>query len=81
MKITLLAITLAGGVTAASAASNPPRKATFEARHEVKVLVPEGAKAVRVWLAMPQDDPIQTVPRMLATWCISPTELRRRCQM
>ena len=61
MKITLLAITLAGGVTAVSAASNPPRKATFEARHEVKVMVPQGAKAVRVWLAMPQDDPIQTV--------------------
>jgi transglutaminase-like putative cysteine protease len=62
MKLTsLLAITIAGGITAVTAASTPPRKATFEARHEVKVTVPEGAKTVRVWLAMPQDDPAQKV--------------------
>ena len=40
-----------------SAISSPaaPRSATFEARHELKVVVPDGAKRVRIWFAMPQD--------------------------
>lgn len=38
-----------------------PRTAKFEARNEFKVIVPEGAKKVRAWFAMPQDDPLQTV--------------------
>jgi transglutaminase-like putative cysteine protease len=37
------------------------RRATFEVRHELKVMVPEGAKQVRVWFAIPQDDPAQQV--------------------
>jgi transglutaminase-like putative cysteine protease len=56
-----LTILLAGSVSAISGANNPPRSATFEARHEIKVMVPDGAKNVRVWLAMPQDDPAQKV--------------------
>jgi hypothetical protein len=59
MKLALLAITLAGGVIATSAASSPLRTATFEARHEVKVTVPEGVRALRIWVAMPQEDPAQ----------------------
>jgi transglutaminase-like putative cysteine protease len=34
------------------------RQATFEVRHELKVVVPEGAQRVRVWFVLPQDDPI-----------------------
>jgi transglutaminase-like putative cysteine protease len=34
------------------------RQATFEVRHELTVMVPEGAQRVRVWFVLPQDDPI-----------------------
>ena len=34
------------------------RQATFEVRHELKVMVPEGAQRVRVWFVLPQEDPI-----------------------
>jgi len=37
------------------------RRATFEVRNELKVLVPDGARRVRAWFAMPQDDPAQQV--------------------
>jgi transglutaminase-like putative cysteine protease len=33
----------------------------FRVRHEVKIMVPEGAKEVRAWVAYPQDDPMQQV--------------------
>lgn len=42
-------------------ASKEGKSKTFEARHELKVAVPEGAKKVRIWFAMPQDDPAQSV--------------------
>jgi transglutaminase-like putative cysteine protease len=44
-------------------AQGPPplRKAAFELRNEVKVKVPEGAGKLRVWMALPQDDPYQVV--------------------
>jgi transglutaminase-like putative cysteine protease len=35
-----------------------PRQATFEVRHELKVVVPEGAQRVRVWFVLPQEEPI-----------------------
>jgi transglutaminase-like putative cysteine protease len=35
-----------------------PHQATFEVRHELKVVVPEGAQRVRVWFVLPQEDPI-----------------------
>ena len=44
-----------------SVAFAEPRSATFDARHELRVTVPEGAKRVRIWFAMPQDDPLQQV--------------------
>ena len=47
--------------SAAAAMAAAPRTATFEARHELRVTVPEGAKQVRVWFAMPQDDSSQVV--------------------
>jgi hypothetical protein len=34
------------------------RQSTFEVRHELKVMVPEGAQRVRVWFVLPQEDPI-----------------------
>src|SRR5262245_1319773 len=32
-----------------------PKVGTFDARHELKVTVPEGAKSVRIWFTMPQN--------------------------
>ena len=40
------------------------RKATFELRNEITVLIPEGAKRVRVWVALPQDDPAQQIKNL-----------------
>jgi transglutaminase-like putative cysteine protease len=48
----------------ASAESLPLRHATFELRNEVKVKVPEGAKRVRVWMALPQEEEAQQVSDM-----------------
>lgn len=48
-------------VAAASLQAATPKQAQFEVRHELKVKVPEGAKKVRIWFAMPQDDPAQQV--------------------
>lgn len=50
-------------LTAGCAVSGPaaPKTASFEVRHEFKVVVPEGAKEIRGWFAMPQQDPAQEV--------------------
>ena len=41
---------------------SPLRRATFELRNELKVMIPDGAQRVRVWFALPQDnDPAQEV--------------------
>lgn len=45
----------------AQAQVSKPKSATFSARHELKVVVPEGAKKVRVWFALPQSTPQQTL--------------------
>ena len=42
----------------------PLRQARFELRNEVKVKVPEGAKRVRVWMALPQEEEAQQVSDM-----------------
>jgi transglutaminase-like putative cysteine protease len=34
------------------------RRATFEVRHELTVMIPEGAQRVRLWFVLPQDEPI-----------------------
>jgi transglutaminase-like putative cysteine protease len=46
------------GSTAANQGDLAARQATFEVRHELKVIVPEGAQRVRVWFVLPQEDPI-----------------------
>ncbi|MBI3270585.1 MAG: transglutaminase domain-containing protein [Planctomycetes bacterium] len=57
----------AGGGAAAPTAAAPAaaipaaRKATFDVRHELAVTLPDGAKRVRVWFVLPQDDPSQDV--------------------
>jgi transglutaminase-like putative cysteine protease len=58
MQRSIIFITWAGQLAAGAVLAG---NATFEARHELKVMVPEGARQVRVWFAMPQDDPFQTV--------------------
>jgi transglutaminase-like putative cysteine protease len=44
--------------TRAAQGDSAMRQATFEVRHELKVMVPEGAQRVRVWFVLPQEDPI-----------------------
>ena len=45
-------------------AAAAPRTATFEARQEFKITVPDGAKHLRLWLSMPLSDPLQKVSDM-----------------
>ncbi len=60
VAVASMAISLfAGGLRAEEA--QEPRSATFEVRHQLDVVVPEGAKQVRVWFAMPQDEADQKV--------------------
>jgi transglutaminase-like putative cysteine protease len=44
--------------------AQPLRKATFELRNEFAIQVPAGAKRVRVWTALPQDDPAQQISNL-----------------
>jgi hypothetical protein len=55
MLHTLAVLCIAGGFTTAALADTP-RVATFEARQEFKITVPEGAKKIRLWCALPQED-------------------------
>jgi hypothetical protein len=41
-----------------------PQAATFDAKNELKVQIPAGAKSVRVWFALPQEVPEQDVSRL-----------------
>jgi transglutaminase-like putative cysteine protease len=62
--IALLAVAWVGpaGAQTPAPGTGPLRQATFEIRNEVKVKVPDGARRVRVWMAVPQDnDPAQQV--------------------
>jgi transglutaminase-like putative cysteine protease len=62
-KLITLCGVLAGLLAGQDAKTAPaaPKEAKFAVRHELKVLVPEGAKKVRVWFAFPAEDPNQTV--------------------
>jgi hypothetical protein len=62
--IALLAVAWVGpaGAQTPAPGTGPLRQATFEIRNEVKVKVPDGARRIRVWMAVPQDnDPAQQV--------------------
>src|SRR5262245_28242030 len=56
-----LAAVLALAAGTAGAQEKGVRTATFSARQEFKVVVPAGAKKIRAWFTMPQEDPAQTV--------------------
>lgn len=60
MIMTAATAVLAAGCSG-SGPSAAPKTASFEVRHELKVAVPEGAKGVKAWFAMPQEDPAQQV--------------------
>lgn len=61
---------------AAAAAAPATKSATFDVRHEVKIMVPDGATSVRAWIAYPQDDPAQTVTAMKVE-CPFPTRVEK----
>lgn len=48
----------------AQAQTSKPKSTTFDARHELKVMIPEGAKKVRVWFTLPQDATQQQVTNL-----------------
>jgi transglutaminase-like putative cysteine protease len=60
LLVGMVSLTLAGesSSTKATPGDSAARQATFEVRHELKVVVPEGAQRVRVWFVLPQEDPI-----------------------
>ncbi len=45
-------------------AGDTPKEATFDARHELEVAIPEGAQVVRIWFTQPQSDVASEVRRM-----------------
>jgi hypothetical protein len=46
------------------AQSSEQKVGVFDARHELKVIVPEGAKKVRIWFTLPQDVSQQKVANL-----------------
>jgi hypothetical protein len=56
----MVSLNIAGESSLKQASQRDPatRQGTFEVRHELKVMVPEGAQRVRVWFVLPQEDPI-----------------------
>src|ERR1700691_2701395 len=38
-----------------------PKQASFEVRNEFKVQVPKGAKTVRMWFSVPQEDAVSVI--------------------
>jgi transglutaminase-like putative cysteine protease len=60
LLVAVVFVSLAGESrsTTANQGDAAARQATFEVRHELKVMVPEGAQRVRVWFVLPQDDPM-----------------------
>lgn len=55
-------LTWAGALALASSCSSPGATLGFEARNDFAVTVPDGAKEVRAWFALPDDrDPMQEV--------------------
>lgn len=60
-SIGIATILLATALTHRPAEAKNPAKAVFDVRHELTVKVPDGAKKLRVWFTMPQNDPAQKV--------------------
>ena len=60
----LAACVAAGFAKATGPAARAGKSATFSAKNEFKVTVPEGAKSVRAWFAMPQELPEQKITEL-----------------
>jgi transglutaminase-like putative cysteine protease len=58
----VLSLVLAVGVTARG--GDAPKQATFDAKHELEVAIPEGAQLVRIWFTAPQADAASEVRRL-----------------
>lgn len=58
MKLHNLIAIAAAALCACQAA---PKHADFTVKNQIQVQVPEGAKELRVWMALPQDDPHQRI--------------------
>ncbi len=52
----------------------PGKQGTFQARNEVKIVVPEGAKRICAWIAMPQDEAGQVITNFQVE-CAFPHEI------
>jgi len=57
----LMAVALLAAAGSGAADDTAGRAATFDVRHELKVTVPEGSKSLRLWMAIPQADPAQSI--------------------
>ena len=66
LVLSLLLVTRSMAVAADSSkdGSQSLRHATFDLQNEVKVKVPEGAKQIRIWMALPQEEEAQQVSDM-----------------
>jgi len=55
---------------AAAGCARAARSDSFDVKHELTISVPEGAREVRIWFAMPQADPAQSITgfRVEAPW-------------
>ncbi len=62
LTLVIFVLVLCAGLTQAQ--TSKPQSKTFDARHELKVMVPEGAKKVRVWFALPQEGAQQQVANL-----------------
>lgn len=62
LNLMLIIFALCSGF--AQGQSNKPKSLTFDARHELKVMIPEGAKKVRIWFALPQEVSQQKVENL-----------------
>jgi Transglutaminase-like superfamily len=60
-RLTFVICLLAVCAGSAQAQVGKPKSATFDARHEIKVMIPAGTGKVRVWFTLPQDVPQQKV--------------------
>jgi transglutaminase-like putative cysteine protease len=57
-------VVCAGLFGASARGGDAPKQATFDARHELEVAIPEGAQVVRIWFTEPQADAATEVRRM-----------------
>lgn len=55
-RIRAVVCSLLAAIVLPAVAADAPKQASFRVKHAFTVKVPEGAKVVRVWLAVPQED-------------------------